>query len=511
MTFGNVRIKDFLKKFLDDTAATNGTSTANVLELLIKNVYEDGKEVKLNEDLFANHQQLKDKLRVEANALEMFHHFWKQTTQDNYMTSSLFVKFIDIYNFITLDAAIELLVREVGIERLNIQDRNNYNSAYFARRYIFEHNIEEYSKHLNDFVANLDTKGFTFVNKELFFNILQKVLANTDFDCLINKDVETKVIKLSNFARRVAENSIYYNITGKRYENDYISNTHGLKNKLIKLIDSNYNMEYMSDSLFMDIVNMLYNTTITNNSDLYNRAFLYIGEISINCIKEFEDVLVFDENFRDYLNSNIENKSNDLMENLRTTMSNLHTNSEYTKSSKLNFVFRTPMNIIERCYSQNLSLLSNEKIRNLINGALPTIINSVISIYAKAGLYWYGLNKEVLNIKSTHFEISQSYGKTALIYNNGDIKSKWYFSIENFYKLVMIVCEHTETSSSMISFGPLSISLIEDKSIIIDDEHYMMEFDVNMTNCFRQFCNELGANAEYLSSCEEHFKFHGFI
>ncbi len=251
---------------------------------------------------------------------------------------------------------------------------------------------------------------------------------------------------------------------------------------------------------------MLYNTTITNNSDLYNRAFLYIGEISINCIKEFENVLVFDENFRDYLNSNIENKSNALMENLRTTMSNLHTNSEYTKSSKLNFVFRTPMNIIETCYSQNLSLMNNEKIRNLINIALPTIINSVISNYAKGGLYWYGLNKEVLN-----FEISQSYGKTALIYNHKSIKCKWYFSIEDFYKLVMSVCEHTDISSRKVCFGPLSISLIEDKSIIIDDEHYMMEFDVNMTNCFRQFCNELGANAEYLSNCEEHFKYHGFI
>lgn len=109
------------------------------------------------------------------------------------------------------------------------------------------------------------------------------------------------------------------------------------------------------------------------------------------------------------------------MENLRTTMSNLHTNSEYTKSSKLNFVFRTPMNIIETCYSQNLSLMNNEKIRNLINIALPTIINSVISNYAKGGLYWYGLNKEVLN-----FEISQSYRKKEQHYEKISIKTSSY-------------------------------------------------------------------------------------
>lgn len=512
MSFSNVRIKDFIKKFLDDTASSSNTSTAKVLEQLIKNIYEEDRVVILNGRLFGTGVQLSDKLRVEANALEVFYYYWRELTSMDYQTSLSFEYFIDIYNFIALDVSFEILARQIGIERFNNNDINNYNSAYFARKFIFEENNDAYKEVVNKFVDSIDVDSFRYLNKKSFFDILKNVLASKVFKGLIDKNTLSKIAILRNYGRKIVEASNYHSCEGKKYEYDYLSKAPGLKNKIIKLIESNYNIELVDNELFYDMVTIAQKHTSTKNI-VSGKIFKKLLEISIVCIEDFKDDNLFNDSLVDYLNSKLNAKSKDLLENLKYTIETIYTKN-YIDTETIYYYYRAPMEILETCiFKMKTNIMSNNRIKQLVKDCLIDLVNSSISNYSINGLYWYEMKHRGFFLKSKYFSLRRSSRKIILSTKDKDVNCEWYFPVDVFYKFAMINLEpRKQISMDKLIFEDVNYYFFDNgKRITIETDNYKIEFNEEETNRFTEFCKELNENKEYLKDCKDYFKYHGFI
>ncbi len=512
--YTTVRIKTAIKELLDKISNHVDSSVPEVLEKIVKESgYDNEIDVALYlDDVIFN--LCKDRAdKRTAATLQLLYRIWKQVTPDKFQETGNYIEFITIENFIVADIAAHLYTDKLlkDSAKLNEKEIDQRNCALYAKNMIFSNKyLGRYCSIVVRITKDLDPYKYSYICKDRFVNLLILVLQDKEMNELLNEyTVKQSFLKVKEFIKL---NSNSFAIIPKNiaYETRIHTNTSNMKTNIIKLIESDYNIDLINEEDLGDIIKLSHNMLHACNDYIISEPIISIIKIAHVCYIECKEQLNFDDGYNNYLLGNLGRIKENIEDSMQYYIDKYH-NEKLIYNLSAEMLIRTPFQIIESANNTKIPFFRNKKIFNTIKKNISSIVSFIAANYANNGGYWY----HSIKIKEFGFKTDSMIIKSAPLNNRvyitatyGDFTTLTHYNFLDFYKMVLVL--HSQQSDLKNLSKEFQISYDKENGMLrITNQDSNLLIDKKSFIDFKTQCILLLENQNFIESRDIYFKYYG--